>query len=181
MAPIGREKSTAVIAKLVGNLLDIAPVQVHSVQFEVATAVGGKDNFVTLWRNRCFGIIAGGVCELFYNGPRKVGLVNIIGTVDGPHIFSFFTQRCLGTVLSPFVGRGIDKMLIVRQKIGTGRTALPGTDHRRLACAIFGLTRHQKQLVTAHSPLRVVGLKNNLLIVKTPIGFGIIAPKGDLF
>src|SRR6202034_3124198 len=48
---IRRKTSAPIIAGRIGNLFYIASIQVHGVKFQVATAVGSKDYFISFGRN----------------------------------------------------------------------------------------------------------------------------------
>ncbi len=73
-------------------------------------------------------------------------------------------------------------MLIVLQVITASGTTHTGTNLLRTVGSIFcGLGDiHIKDLITFQAPGFVIALKRELFTIVTPVGFGIIAPKGKL-
>lgn len=56
---VRREKCAAVIAQRVGNLALIFAIDIHDPEFEVAGAVGGKNDFIAFWAYDGFGVVSG--------------------------------------------------------------------------------------------------------------------------
>jgi hypothetical protein len=70
---VGGKKGASVIAQLIGNLFDVAAIDVHRVQFGIAAAHGSKHNFITLGTHGGFSIVTRRIGERSENVALQVG------------------------------------------------------------------------------------------------------------
>ena len=165
---VGAEESTTVIAEFVGDLLDVAAIDVAGVQFQVTAAGAGEDHFVALGADRGFGVIAFATDE--EGGCAAFGAhgVDVVGRIDGPYVFAIRTApRGLGTSRIGGMGGGIQHGGVAWHEVGAGGAALTGADRSgwRLGwCSVRDV--HDVDLVTFGTPSRVGGLEYQAFAVE---------------
>ena len=179
---IGAKKRAAVITEFVGNLFGVAAVEVHGPKFQVAAAVAGEQNFVAFGADHCFGVVADGVGEAFFQAPFSIGHINVVGIVDGPQVFAALAQiGCGRTGVVAFVGAGEKHVFAIWHKKGASGAAMPRADHWGPIGGVIGgfIHVHHKNLVALQPPFFVIALEHQFFAVGAPISFRIVAAESE--
>src|SRR5438105_698151 len=100
---IVREERTAIVAKFVGQLADMAAVGVHGVNVQVSMTSGGEEDLLSIAANGGLGVVAGRVGQAAQVAAVGLGGVDVIGVVDRPHVAArvigfgrAFAAGCMG-------------------------------------------------------------------------------------
>lgn len=179
---VGTKKGAAIVAEFTGDLLNVAAIDVAGIQLEVTASSAGKHDFVALGANRGFGIVA-------FASDEQVGLaascadgVDVIGRVNGPHIFaSGSAARNFWTCSVCSMGGSVQNSGITRHKIGAGCAAKAsaywrwGIFRRRTVVHV-----HHVDLIAFHAPIGIGSLKDEVFAIKGPVGLGIVTAVGQL-
>jgi len=166
----------------VGYLFHVAAIQIHGINIQIAIAHTGKHNFISLWRNSGFCIIAWRIGQAFGDVAFKDGHKNIVAVIYRPHILLYLVSvwhRRAG--IHSQMGRCIKEVFMIGHQVGTG-SAAPAGAHAfigKLRLFVFGYLA-VKYLVALQALGRVGALKGDVRIVKTKIRFRIIATYGQL-
>ena len=177
---VGGEKGTSVVTEGVGELANVVAVDVHDEEFEITRAHRGKDDFVSLRRDGGFGVVAGRVGELFDDAPLEISYVDVVILVDGPDVLSVGALWHGRAGVAALVGRSVKDEGVARQEKGTGGAPLARADHLRAIAPRVVVDAHDEDLIALDAPHFVVGLEDELGIVKTKVGLCVVAAKGEL-
>ena len=181
---IRRKERPSVVAKLVGDLLDIAAVQCAGVQVQIAMACAREHHAVAFGTHGGFGIVrrAGG------DGgdlSRIQVLENqVVAVVNGPDVAPFRAPiRHLRTRQVGALGGGVHHHGVARQEIRAGGSSLSAADPSGGGCSVgraICIQGHLPNLVARNARLGLRGLVNEGIPSKGPISFRIVSPKREL-
>ncbi len=171
---VGREVGAAVVARGVGQPLDVAAIGIHPVELEIAVTVGGEDQRAVLGADGRLGVVGGVLGQ-----PPEVAAVrlrgpDLIGRVDGPDVALRAVGRRRAGVARG-VGGGEEHAAAVRGEVGAGGPSFAGRDQRRSAAAI---RREAEDLVAGIG--RAGRLEDQLPAVGRPVRLGVLAAMGEL-
>src|SRR5262249_15692931 len=125
LLPVVGKEGSAIIAKLMGQLADMAALSVHRVNFEVSIAHGGKNDALSIAADGGFSVVAqraGQAVKITAVGP---GGVDVVRGIDRPDVAPGIIG--LGRTFRPssMGGRKQDPVAR-REEVAAGRASFPG-------------------------------------------------------